>query len=144
MRRPKLKDPSVATGDTNPFLFTFAVGVFSSSWRNKVGLLGGAIPLPLHPSPRLGRTNFRYTTRREVYDARRPYLQQAVCVAFEEKKNEKIPPDGKRTAKPTSAQRPRPPRDGARKHMSHALAHTSPIPQIPSLWKSATYSSGDQ
>ena len=41
---------------------------------------------------------------------------------------EKISPHRKHTMKPTSAQRPRPPRDGARKLTSHALAHTRPLP----------------
>ena len=43
-------------------------------------------------------------------------------------KNEKIPPHRKHTTKPTSAQRPRPPRDSARRNTSHALAHTRPLP----------------
>ena len=43
-------------------------------------------------------------------------------------KREKIPSNGKRTTKATSAQRPRPPRSGARKHTSHALARTRPLP----------------
>ena len=43
-------------------------------------------------------------------------------------KQEKIPPHRKHTTKPTSARRPRPPRDGAQKNMSHALAHTRPLP----------------
>ena len=43
-------------------------------------------------------------------------------------KHDKIPPRGKHTTKLTSAQRPRPPRDGARKHTSHALAHTRSTP----------------
>ena len=38
-------------------------------------------------------------------------------------KNDKTPPHRNHTTKPTSAQRPRPPRDGARKTTSHALAH---------------------
>ena len=42
-------------------------------------------------------------------------------------KEEKIPPHRKHTTKPTSAQRPRPPRDGAQKIMPHALAHTRPL-----------------
>ena len=41
---------------------------------------------------------------------------------------EKSPPHRKHTTKPTTAQRPRPPRDGARKTTSHALAHTRPLP----------------
>ena len=43
-------------------------------------------------------------------------------------KQEKNPPHRKHITKPTSAQRPRPPRDGAREHTSHALAHTRLIP----------------
>ena len=43
-------------------------------------------------------------------------------------KREKIPPHRKHTTKATSARRPRPPRDGARKNTSHASAHTRPLP----------------
>ena len=43
-------------------------------------------------------------------------------------KHEKISPDRKHTTKPTSAQRPRPPRDGGRKITSHALVHARPLP----------------
>ena len=46
---------------------------------------------------------------------------------------EKIPPHRKHTTKPTSAQRPRPPRDSARRDASHALAHTLPLPYIQGL-----------
>ena len=42
-------------------------------------------------------------------------------------KQEKFPPHRLHTMKPTSAQRPRPPRDGARKTTSHALAHNRPL-----------------
>ena len=59
-------------------------------------------------------------------------------------KQQKIPPHREHTTKPTSAQRPRPPRDGARKTTSHALAHARPLPYIPGLWKSASYSSRSQ
>ena len=48
-------------------------------------------------------------------------------------KHDTIPPHRKHTTKPTSAQRPRPPRDGARKNTCHALVHTRPLPWIPGL-----------
>ena len=47
-------------------------------------------------------------------------------------KHEKIPPRRKHTTKPTSAQRPRPPQEGARKTTSHALAHTCLLYTSPS------------
>ena len=44
------------------------------------------------------------------------------------KNTEKNLPHPKHTTKATAARRPRPPRDGARKPKSHALAHTVPLP----------------
>ena len=35
-------------------------------------------------------------------------------------------------------------RDGVRRNLSHALAYTRPLRQIPGLWKSASYSSSNQ
>ena len=44
------------------------------------------------------------------------------------RKHEKIPPYGKHTTKPTSAQRPRPPRDRPRRNVPQALAHARLLP----------------
>ena len=46
--------------------------------------------------------------------------------------------------KPTAVRRPRPPRDGARRNTSRAFAHTRPLPWMPGLWKSASYTSRNQ
>ena len=74
-------------------------------------------------------------------------LQQAVCVRRKKKrkkKTQKIPPHPDHTTKSTAAWRPRPSRDGARRNTSHAFVHTRPLPYIPSLWTSASYSSRNQ
>ena len=83
----------------------------------------------------------------EVHETRWPRTCSRPCAFEGKKRNEKtkkIPPHPKHTTKPTSAQRPRPPQDGARRKTSHTLAHTRPLPQIPGLWKSALYSSRNQ
>ena len=85
-------------------------------------------------------------TGRDVNEAKWPHT---CCrpFALEEKKSKiktiKNPPRSKYATISTAARRPRPPRDGARRNTSHALAHTHPLPQIPGLWKSASYSSRD-
>ena len=43
-------------------------------------------------------------------------------------KARKNPPHPDHTTKAAAARRPQPPRDGARKNTSHALAHTRPLP----------------
>ena len=45
----------------------------------------------------------------------------------------KYPPHVKQSTKSTAARRQRPRRDGARRNMSHALAHARPLLQIPGV-----------
>ena len=45
-----------------------------------------------------------------------------------QKRQRSVPPHREHTTNPTTAQRPRPPQDGARKTMAHTLAHTRPLP----------------
>ena len=76
------------------------------------------------------RTALAINTSREVNEARRLHTCSRPC-AFEEKKTKKkkkIPPHPEHTTKSTAARRPRPPLDGLRRNMSHALAHTRPLP----------------
>ena len=72
-------------------------------------------------------------TSREVNEARGGLILAAGRVRskkknLENKQTNKKTPHRKHTTKPTSALRPRPPRDGARKTTSHALAHARPLP----------------
>ena len=73
--------------------------------------------------------SYQVSTSREVNEARRPHTCSRPC-AFKKnkKKNEKIPPHQKHATKSTAARRPQPPRDGARRNTSHALAHARPLP----------------